>query len=156
MGALRRDLRPRHRHADVRGVRTAQGAAEEVRISAGPRGRGGQGTAGPVIAEGSSSPLGATCSHEGVNFSVFSRHATGVELLLFEGVDDREPSRAIRLDPGVHRTYFYWHVFVPGVRPGQLYGYRVEGRSEEHTSELQSLAYLVCRLLLEKKKKIFR
>src|SRR3989442_562892 len=133
MGALRRDLRPRHRHADVRGVRTAQGAAEEVRISAGPRGRGGQGTAGPVIAEGSSSPLGATCSHEGVNFSVFSRHATGVELLLFEGVDDREPSRAIRLDPGVHSTYFYWHVFVHGVRPGQLYGYRVEGPFDPET-----------------------
>jgi len=86
-----------------------------------------------VIAEGSSSPLGATCSHEGVNFSVFSRHATGVELLLFEGVDDREPSRAIRLDPGVHRTYFYWHVFVPGVRPEQLYGYRVEGPFDPET-----------------------
>lgn len=86
-----------------------------------------------MIAEGTSSPLGATCSHEGVNFSVFSRHATGVELLLFEGVDDREPSRAIRLDPGVHRTYFYWHVFVPGVRPEQLYGYRVEGPFDPET-----------------------
>src|SRR2546425_12693145 len=112
MGALRRDFRPRHRHADVRGVRTAQGAAEEVRISAGPRGRGGQGTAGPVIAEGSSSPLGATCSHEGVNFSVFSRHATGVELLLFEGLDDREPSRARRTEPAVHPTNFYWPWYV--------------------------------------------
>jgi len=80
-----------------------------------------------VIAEGTSSPLGATCSHDGVNFSLFSRHATGVELLLFEGVDDARPSRVIRLDPGANRTYFYWHVFVPGLRAGQLYGYRVDG-----------------------------
>jgi isoamylase len=80
-----------------------------------------------VITEGSSSPLGATCSHTGVNFSLFSRHATGVTLLLFEGVDDTRASRVIRLDPGANHTYFYWHVFVPGLRPGQLYGYRVEG-----------------------------
>jgi len=80
-----------------------------------------------VISAGSSSPLGATWSHEGVNFSLFSRHATGVALLLFEGVDDPRPSQVIRLDPTANRTYFYWHVFVPGVRPGQLYGYRVEG-----------------------------
>ena len=80
-----------------------------------------------MTAAGSSSPLGATCSDDGVNFSLFSRHATAVELLLFEGVDDPRPSRVIRLEPTVNRTYFYWHVFVPGVRPGQLYGYRVEG-----------------------------
>jgi glycogen operon protein len=80
-----------------------------------------------VIIAGSSSPLGATSSHAGVNFSLFSRHATGVALLLFEGVDDPRPSRVIRLEPTVNRTYFYWHVFVPGLRSGQLYGYRVEG-----------------------------
>src|SRR5262249_34508147 len=80
-----------------------------------------------VIAARGSAPLGATYAHDGVNFSLFSRHATGVTLLLFDGVDDARPSRVIRLDPGAHRTYFYWHVFVPDVRPGQLYGYRVEG-----------------------------
>lgn len=80
-----------------------------------------------MIAAGSSSLLGATWSREGVNFSLFSKHATGVELLLFEGVDDAQPSRSIRLDRGANRTYFYWHVFVPDVPPGQLYGYRVEG-----------------------------
>ncbi len=80
-----------------------------------------------MIPATSSAPLGATVAHGGVNFSLFSRHATGVELLLFEGVDDSRPSRVIRLDPGADRTYFYWHVFVPGVRPGQLYGYRVDG-----------------------------
>jgi len=76
---------------------------------------------------GGSSPLGATLCREGVNFSVFSRHATGVELLLFDGVEDARPARVIRLDPSVNRTYHYWHTFVPSVRSGQLYGYRVEG-----------------------------
>ena len=77
--------------------------------------------------DGNSSPLGATPWPDGVNFSVFSRHATGVELLLFNRVDDAQPARGLRLDPSVNRTYFYWHVFVPDLRPGQLYAYRVEG-----------------------------
>jgi len=77
--------------------------------------------------KGCSAPLGATPSPDGVNFSVFSRHATGVELLLFDGVDDRKAASVVRLDPSANRTYYYWHVFVPNLRPGQLYGYRVEG-----------------------------
>jgi isoamylase len=77
--------------------------------------------------DGSSSPLGATPSPDGVNFSVFSRHATGVELLLFDAVDDTKAARVVRLDPAVNRTYYYWHVFVPDIRQGQLYAYRVEG-----------------------------
>jgi len=79
------------------------------------------------LEEGGSSPLGATPSPDGVNFSVFSRHATGVRLLLFERVDDARATRVVKLDPSANRTYYYWHVFVPGVRPGQLYGYQVEG-----------------------------
>jgi len=77
--------------------------------------------------KGDSSPLGATPSPDGVNFSVFSRHATGVELLLFDGIDDTKAASVVRLDPAANRTYYYWHVFAPNVRPGQLYGYRVEG-----------------------------
>lgn len=50
-----------------------------------------------------------------------------MELLLFRGQNDKEPSRVISLDPFTHRTYHYWHVFVPGIEPGQLYGYRVDG-----------------------------
>jgi glycogen operon protein len=80
-----------------------------------------------VARVGSSSPLGATAGRDGVNFSLFSRHATGVELLLFDGVDDAKPARVIRLDAADNRTYHYWHVFVPGVTAGQIYGYRVEG-----------------------------
>jgi glycogen operon protein len=63
----------------------------------------------------------------GVNFSVYSRGATGVELLLFDREDDARASRVIRLDPALNRTYHYWHVFVSGLRPGQIYGYRVHG-----------------------------
>ena len=75
----------------------------------------------------SASPLGATLSLEGANFSVYSRHATGIELLLFDSVDDARPARVIRINPSTNRTYHYWHVFVPGVKAGQIYGYRVEG-----------------------------
>src|SRR5262245_19825551 len=135
MGALRRKQRPCHRHEDFRGLRTAEGASGEVRLRAGTRrgvckGATGQTVSGDETEEGSSSPLGATPSADGVNFSVFSRLATGVQLLLFDGVDDAKAARVIRLDPSVNRTYHYWHVFVPGVRPGQLYEYRVEGPSD--------------------------
>src|SRR5262245_8152319 len=76
------------------------------------------------------SPLGATVLREGVNFSLFSRSATGVELLLFDGDDDARPARVIEIDPARDRAYYYWHVFVPGVRAGQLYAYRVWGPSD--------------------------
>jgi len=77
--------------------------------------------------KGRSSPLGATLSPEGANFSVYSKHASEIELLLFDGVDDGRPSRVIRIDPATNRTYHYWHVFVPGIKAGQIYGYRVSG-----------------------------
>src|SRR5436309_6874297 len=79
---------------------------------------------------GRSSPLGATVVDGGANFSLFSRTTPGVELLFFDREDDSSPSRVVRIDPAANRTYHYWHVFVPGVRPGQVYGYRVEGPSE--------------------------
>src|SRR5215831_11054151 len=76
---------------------------------------------------GQSSPLGATIVPGGVNFSLFSRSASGVELLLFDREDDAEPARVFHFDPAANLTYHYWHAFVPGVQPGQLYGYRVLG-----------------------------
>ena len=79
---------------------------------------------------GSSFPLGATVSRGGVNFSVFSKSGTAVELLLFEKVDDSKPARVISLDQRINKTYHYWHVFVPGLKAGQLYGFRVTGPSE--------------------------
>lgn len=76
---------------------------------------------------GASSPIGATVSRAGVNFSVYSRHATEIELLLFDRVDDPRPARVLRLGPSTNRTYHYWHTFVPGLRPGQIYAYRTHG-----------------------------
>ncbi len=76
---------------------------------------------------GSSSPLGASCYPEGVNFSIFSKNARQIDLLLFDNQDDIEPSRVIKLDPETNRTFYYWHVFVPDIGEGQLYGYRVYG-----------------------------
>jgi len=51
----------------------------------------------------------------------------GVDLLFFDHADDSQPARVIGLEPSVNRTYYYWHVFVPHVRPGQIYAYRVTG-----------------------------
>src|SRR6516225_3007603 len=76
---------------------------------------------------GQSSPLGSKICRGGVNFSLFSREASGVDLLLFDREDDPRPARVIRIDPAMNRTYHYWHVFVPNVQPGQIYGYRVTG-----------------------------
>jgi len=78
-------------------------------------------------ATGRSSPLGACVVPGGVNFSVYSRSASAIDLLLFDRDDDSRPSRVIPIDPVENRTYHYWHVFVPGLRQGQLYGYRVRG-----------------------------
>ena len=77
-----------------------------------------------------SHPLGASLRSGGANFSLFSRSASRVELLFFDQADDARPSRIIELDPHTQRTYHYWHVFVPGVKAGQLYGYRVHGPSD--------------------------
>ncbi len=80
--------------------------------------------------DGVSFPLGATSRDGGVNFSVFTKYATAVELLLFDHADDGVPARIIPFDPDLNRTYYYWHRFVPGLGAGQLYGYRVYGPFE--------------------------
>jgi glycogen operon protein len=79
-----------------------------------------------TVSPGDPHPLGATVATDGVNFSIFSRSASAVELLLFASVDDPAPL-VIPLDRRTHRTFDYWHAFVHGVGTGQLYGYRVHG-----------------------------
>ena len=81
----------------------------------------------PAPAPGRCHPLGATVTPEGVNFAIFSRSATSLELLFFASADAPAPSRVIRLDPRRNRTCDYWHVFVPGAGPGQIYGWRAHG-----------------------------
>jgi isoamylase len=80
-----------------------------------------------VCERGKSFPLGATLVAGGVNFSVFAKHSTGAQLVLFDDFDAPEPARIIDLDPRANRTYHYWHVFVPGIAAGQIYAYRVAG-----------------------------
>jgi glycogen operon protein len=65
-----------------------------------------------------------------VNFSVFSKHASHVELLLFDDESASQPSTVIPLHADRHRTYHYWHAFVPGLQPGQVYAYRLHGPFE--------------------------
>jgi len=72
-------------------------------------------------------PLGAHESEGGVNFALFSRHASRVRLELFDRAHDAVPARAVDLDPARNRTGDVWHVWVRGIRTGQLYAYRVDG-----------------------------
>ena len=76
---------------------------------------------------GRSYPLGATVTPEGVNFCLFSRHCTGLELLLFDEGDLAQPSRTIAFDPERNRTFHYWHMLVPDIGAGQIYAYRAYG-----------------------------
>ncbi len=69
-------------------------------------------------------PLGATWMGNGVNFALFSAHATGVELCLFDNADAAHETVRI---PIREQTNQIWHIFLPDLRPGQLYGYRVYG-----------------------------
>ena len=69
---------------------------------------------------GSRFPPGATALPDGVNFCIFSRHATRVELLLYAEADSPEPFQVITLTPEHNRTFFFWHVFVEGLPPRTL------------------------------------
>ena len=75
-------------------------------------------------------PLGASWDGQGVNFALFSENATAVELCLFDGAEDAMEAHRIRMS---ERTDQVWHCYLPDVRPGQFYGYRVHGpyRPEE-------------------------
>jgi isoamylase len=69
-------------------------------------------------------PLGATWTGDGVNFALFADNATGVELCLFNSTEDKKESARIKIK---ERSHQIWHVFLPDAKPGQLYGYRVDG-----------------------------
>jgi glycogen operon protein len=81
----------------------------------------------PTLYAGQPYPLGATLTRDGVNFAVFSSNATHVDLCLFDKPEDGKPSRQIRI---FHCTNQIWHLFVPGLKAGQCYGYRVDGAFE--------------------------
>jgi glycogen operon protein len=79
------------------------------------------------IEPGSSAPIGPTIVADGVNFCVWSGHATGLDLLLFDDPADDAPARIVTFDRRINRTGGYWHGFIPGVRAGQAYAYRARG-----------------------------
>jgi isoamylase len=72
---------------------------------------------------GSPFPLGANWDGKGVNFAIFAENATKVELCLFDSETFAESSRINFFE----RSNHIWHVYIPGMKPGQLYGYRVHG-----------------------------
>lgn len=77
---------------------------------------------------GDTLPIGGAHQYgDGVNFVLFSRHATRIRLELYQNADDSSPTKIIDLDPARHRTGDIWHVWLRGIPTGQLYGYRVEG-----------------------------
>ncbi len=76
------------------------------------------------LSVGTPFPIGATLERTGVNFAIFSANASRVELCLFDKPEDGKASRQIRI---FHCTNQIWHVFVPGLKAGQCYGYRVHG-----------------------------
>src|SRR5262245_33547552 len=73
---------------------------------------------------GHSAPLGATWDGMGVNFALFSEHATQVDLCLFDSPASTQESHRITLPE--HRSQV-WHGYLPDAKPGQLYGFRVHG-----------------------------
>jgi len=75
-----------------------------------------------TLLPGTPHPLGATADANGTNFSLFSEHATAVELCLFDGKGEQTERISLK-----ETTAFTWHGYLPGIRPGQLYGYRVHG-----------------------------
>jgi isoamylase len=75
------------------------------------------------VVKGREYPLGATVVDGGVNFALYSRNASAVYLLLFDEPNS-EPTDIIRLHD---RDKFIWHAEVPGIKAGQLYGYKVQG-----------------------------
>ena len=79
-----------------------------------------------TVYPGNPYPLGATWDGEGVNFALYTENATGVDLCLFSNDESTETDRL----PFKERSNHVWHIYIPGLKPGQLYGYRVHGPYE--------------------------
>lgn len=79
-------------------------------------------------------PVGATRVSGGVNFSIYSRHASHVELLLFAAADSREPFQVIPLEARLHRVFFFWNVLVEDLPAASYYAWRIDGPDDVHQS----------------------
>ncbi len=85
-----------------------------------------------AVRSGAPFPLGAHPRGNGVNFAIFSRHATGVRLDIFDRPEDSAAVRSVILDAARNKTGDIWHVWLDGIRPGQLYGFRIAGPYAPH------------------------
>ncbi|PTR10045.1 glycogen operon protein [Nitrosospira sp. Nsp5] len=75
-------------------------------------------------------PPGATVTADGVNFCIFSQHATGGELVLYAAADTPEAFQTVVLDAEHNRSFFFWHVFVVGLPVGTYYTWRMDGPND--------------------------
>src|SRR5687768_4438325 len=94
------------------------------------------------IYPGSPYPLGATWDGSGVNFALYADNATDVELCLFGDKSDEIETIKIKI---TERSHHIWHVYLPEVKPGQLYGYRVHGKYDPTNGH----RYNPCKLLID-------
>jgi isoamylase len=96
------------------------------------------------ISRGQPLPLGTTLKRDGINFAVFSKHATSVVLVLFSP-GQRDPIAEFPLDPRYNRTGYTWHVFVRGLDPGIAYGYRMDRQpnKEKHIQRFDASKILI-------------
>ncbi len=79
---------------------------------------------------GQSYPSGAKPNSGGINFSIFTRHATSVELLLFEKAKSKKPFQIIELKQGINRTFYSWHIYVIDLPVGTWYNWCIDGSNE--------------------------
>ena len=86
-----------------------------------------------IISQGHCQKLGATIEDGGVNFAVYCPAASVIELLLFKDVDDPDPT-VISLSSPLYRSVYYWHVFVRGIKAGQIYAWRVREAMRNYKS----------------------
>ncbi len=82
-------------------------------------------------------PPGSTYDGKGTNFSVFSRHATSVDLLLYEHADSEKPFQVIALHQEINRTFYIWHVYVEDLPVGTWYCWRMDGPDDIRQSGLR-------------------
>lgn len=85
---------------------------------------------------GKSYPLGATVTPDGVNFAVYSKRAEHLELLLFESAESAQPFATYKLTAERNRTSNYWHIFLEGCKPDQVYAFRAHGMYEPESGLL--------------------
>ncbi len=79
------------------------------------------------VGDGYRFPVGLSVTEDGANFCIFSRHASQVELLLYENIHSQHPFQTIKLDSKKNHSFFYWHVFVEKLPAGTCYTWKMDG-----------------------------